>query len=324
MAENDEADGSEVADTPYVPTGLRRSTFTPPASDAAQAAALSADGVAVSAGTGGEPNDAGSDAGADTSGPDGAGQVLQDRPGPSQAASVAAHEELPDRPRRRSLDDDDLVRKLSPEAAEPGATLGAIEEFQTQLLLRQEEARQFSEWESGMRAIGTPEALESIAQAIPEFTGVIPIVSPEQNADYLAGMQRPAQADAQTPTAVPGPASAQYMDPEAYPPPRLEERVDAAPLGEPNLSDHLVFQPPWRREPEPEGSPALPEAPVAEELTLADPESESLEPEYPTPADRAEAPESQLAPEVVDESEQLGEVSTADQPPSGSVSLVSP
>jgi purine-cytosine permease-like protein len=394
MAENDEAGGSEAADTPYEPTGLRRSTFTPPASDAAQAAALSADGAFADAGTGDGPDTAGSDAGADDGGPAASGPadagsddgepVQPDRPVPSRAAPVAAPEELPDRPRRRSLDDDDLVRKLSPEVAEPGATLDAIEEFQAQLLLRQEEARQFSEWESGMRAIGTPEALESIAQAIPEFTGVIPIVSPEQNADYLARMQPPVQADVPAPAAAPEPASVQYMDPEAYPPPRLEERVDAAPLDEPNLSDHLVFQPPWKREPAPEESPALPEvpesagvpgsaevleapefgtaqeelgpetvhdpgllpeaqrpeesaptdqlmpeqplpeqpipdasmeeAPMEEDLAPVDPAPESLAPESPAPVDLAEASELQLEPDVVEESEQLGDASAGEQP----------
>jgi purine-cytosine permease-like protein len=307
MAENDEAGGSEAADTPYVPTGLRRSTFTPPASDAVQEAALSSDGAAASAGTGSEPNNADSSDGVDSSGPDAVGPAVQDRPVPSQAAPVAPHEEFPDRPRRRSLDDDDLVRKLSPEAAEPGATLGAIEEFQTQLLLRQDEARQFGEWESGMRAIGTPEALESIAQAIPEFTGVIPIVSPEQNADYLARMQPPVQppvqstvqADARAPIGLPEPASVQYMDPEAYPPPRLEERVDAAPLEEPNLSDHLVFQPPWKRGPALEESPALPEV--------------------PDPAEVLESPELRESPEVHDlqlppEAQQLGEPALPEQP----------
>ncbi len=281
MAENDEAGGSEAADTPYEPTGLRRSTFTPPASDAAQAAALSGDGAATSVDTGAEPSTAGSDAGAEANGPDAAGQAVQDHPAPSQAIPVAVREEFPDRPRRRSLDDDDLVRKLSQEAVEPGATLDAIEEFQAQLLLRQEEARQFGEWESGMRAIGTPEALESIAQAIPEFTGVIPIISPEQNADYLARMQPPARAGSQAPAGVPEPASVQYMDPEAYPPPRLEERVDAAPLEEPNLSDHLVFQPPWKRGPEPEEGPVLSEEPDSAEIAESPESGESREAQEP-------------------------------------------
>ena len=276
MAENDEASGSEAADTPYVPSGLRRSTFTPRVNDAVRAAERPADAVVAEANT---------DAITEADVPGDAGQ----------AAHGQVSEQLPDRPRRRSLDDDVLVRKLSPEAAGPGRTLDAIEELQAQLLLRQEEARQFSAWETGMRAIGTPEALETVAQAIPEFTGVIPIVSAEQIAEYQARTQPPMQVDtrggvppqpvehsqpepraaaddtAPPPPAIPERPSVQYMNPEEYPPPRLEERVDAAPLGEPNLSDHLVLQPPWMRAPSSEEPRLLPETQESRNVEESEP-----------------------------------------------------
>ena len=276
MAENDEASGSEAADTPYVPSGLRRSTFTPRVNDAVRAADRPADAVAAETNT-----DAITEA--DVSGDAG------------QAPHGQVSEQLPDRPRRRSLDDDVLVRKLSPKAAGPGRTLDAIEELQAQLLLRQEEARQFSAWETGMRAIGTPEALETVAQAIPEFTGVIPIVSAEQIAEYQARTQPPMQVDtrggvppqpvehsqpepraAADDTAPPSPAiperpSVQYMNPKEYPPPRLEERVDAAPLGEPNLSDHLVLQPPWMRALSPDEPQLLPETQESQNVEESEP-----------------------------------------------------
>lgn len=362
MAENDEASGSDAADTPYVPSGLRRSTFTPPPRAAAQAAAAPENGAAPSepaqntpAQDTPAPHEAATQAAPQTT-PQAEGQqaaeaapaeavppeaapaeppVRAPEPGepepvtqPTQQSptqqSPTQHtptqqtpgEELPDRPTRKSLADDDLVRKLSTEAATPGATLDAIEELQAQLLLRQEEARQFGEWESGMRAIGTPEALDSIAQAIPEFTGVIPIITPEQNAAYLAGAAVPPQADEPSqplPHAATEPPSAHFMDPEAYPPPRLEERVEGTPLEEMNLSDHLVFQPPWMREqaseePVAQDVPVAPEGEDVQEVQGVQDAPDALDAQdvFDTPivaeaTDVAEAPDIAEAPDVAEE-----------------------
>jgi purine-cytosine permease-like protein len=72
------------------------------------------------------------------------------------------------RPRRRALDDDDLVRSASDDSP-PSDTLNAIEQLQAQLHLREQEAQEFATWESAMQAIGTPEALAEVERARAEL-----------------------------------------------------------------------------------------------------------------------------------------------------------
>lgn len=269
MAENDEVNGSDFADTPYVPTGFRRSTFTPPSGkypplfDPPQATA-----------------------GSEQADSDGNGsQDSVDHAANAAPASI----DLPDRPTRRSLQDDELVRTVTLDIQKPDSTLDAIDRLQAQLQLREEEAQQFTAWEQRMRTIGTPEALESIAEAIPEFTGVIPIIplgtaaaqvqqspQPHDKTDPAASPANPQpDADRQTiPAAGQGAAEPEpFLHPEQFPPPKLEERVEVGGLQEPNLSNHLVFLPPWMSVSRPE--------PVDDEYSVEAP----AEPETGMPAD---------------------------------------
>jgi purine-cytosine permease-like protein len=227
MADNDEVSGEDSADTPYIPTGPRRSTYTPPTGDypplfgrtdapASEEHAEPAPEPIVEPAS--EPH-------ADIA-------PVSDAGSPAETEAPAA--ELPDPPRRRSLQDDELVRTLSIEIQEPAHTLSAIEQLQAELQLRDKEAQEFSAWEQRMRAIGTPEALETIAEVVPEFTGVIPIIP--------VGQQQAEQAQQPESEATPPHA---FVHPEQFPPPRAEERVEVPSEREPNLSDHIVFVPPW-------------------------------------------------------------------------------
>lgn len=284
MVENDEVSGSDFADTPYVPTGPRRSTFTPPTVGPPSSPAQQDGSEAVHAN-------------GDEEGADDAGQ---------EAGVEAATAGLPDRPRRRSLQDDELLRALSPEDDTHKDTLGTIEQLQEQLRLRQEEAREFGAWETRMRAIGTPEALDSVAQAIPEFTGVIPIVSSAQGATAPASPPERAAAPSEPtpspPTPIPGELE-QSEELPSFPPPRFEERVDAGPVEEPNLSDHLVFQPPWKRTPiAGEGASIGPAEPIApaeseEPVSPEEPVGPDHLPEHDGAADAAGASEQATASE---------------------------
>ncbi|MCU1578290.1 MAG: hypothetical protein JWP19_494 [Rhodoglobus sp.] len=92
-------------------------------------------------------------------------------PDPSQAVQLP---DPPDRPVRRSLPDDELLNLVDDASREHGATLDVIEQLQSQLELREQEAREFSAWESNMRLLGTPDAMAAVEDARPDFNGVLP------------------------------------------------------------------------------------------------------------------------------------------------------
>ncbi|MCU1414742.1 MAG: hypothetical protein JWN80_2082 [Microbacteriaceae bacterium] len=105
---------------------------------------------------------------------------LSDLPAPSGLPVVFPEAEsapggLPPAPRRRSLADADLVRTIET-ADTPGGTLSAMDQLEAQLHLREQEAREFGDWQQRMLSIGTPEALRSLDAARPAFTGVVDIV----------------------------------------------------------------------------------------------------------------------------------------------------
>jgi purine-cytosine permease-like protein len=241
MAENDEVNRSDFADTPYAPTGSRRSTFTPP--------------------NGKYPPLFGNPEVAANS---------------EIADAVPGSAELPDRPQRRSLQDDELVRTVTLDIQKPDSTLDAIDRLQAELQLREQEAQEFGEWERRMRTIGTPEALESIAEAIPAFTGVIPIIpvasgsgqlyQPTQSHEEAGATATPvsplAEGESQeTSTTAQNHAEPEpFLHPEQFPPPKLEERVEVGGLQEPNLSNHLVFLPPWMSVSQAESTEDVPSA----------------------------------------------------------------
>ena len=95
-------------------------------------------------------------------------------PAPDPSHAVDLGEGPPQRPTRRSLPDDQLLSWVDEAGREPGGTLNVIEQLESQLRLREDEAREFSAWESTMLSLGTPDAAEAVEQARPEFTGVLP------------------------------------------------------------------------------------------------------------------------------------------------------
>lgn len=99
-------------------------------------------------------------------------------PDPAQAVPLPVP---PDRPVRRSLPDEELLHIADEVAEHPGSTLDAIQQLEAQLQLREQEAREFQEWESTMRVLGTPDAIAAVEEARPEFSDVVasaPLVPP--------------------------------------------------------------------------------------------------------------------------------------------------
>ena len=54
---------------------------------------------------------------------------------------------------------------------QPGGTLGMMEELERQLQLRDEESREFQEWQESMIAVGTPEAIAAVQKVRPRVRG---------------------------------------------------------------------------------------------------------------------------------------------------------
>ncbi|MHB1235278.1 MAG: purine-cytosine permease family protein, partial [Microbacteriaceae bacterium] len=127
---------------------------------------------------------------------------------PVPPTEAVAPRSLPPRPHRRSLPDEDLLRAVGDQRELSAGAGPAIDTLESQLRLREEEARDFQAWESAMRAIGTAEALEQVEQARGEFTGVIPIVSPAVEAEPIhPAAAQPATRSADEPAwSVPTPA----------------------------------------------------------------------------------------------------------------------
>ncbi|HEY9498101.1 MAG TPA: cytosine permease [Terrimesophilobacter sp.] len=86
------------------------------------------------------------------------------------AADGSAH---PTRPTRESVPIDLLAASLAEEASTPGNTLEVMDQLERQLRLRQKEAQEFSEWESSMLALGTPEAVAEVEDVRFEFLDVL-------------------------------------------------------------------------------------------------------------------------------------------------------
>ncbi|MGK2939129.1 MAG: hypothetical protein ACSLFR_15180, partial [Solirubrobacteraceae bacterium] len=93
-------------------------------------------------------------------------------PDPAQAVPLESPFEPPV---RRSLPDDELLRWVEEAGKQPGGTLDVIEQLETQLRLREEEAKEFQAWESRMHSLG-PDAAAVVEDARPEFPGALPSV----------------------------------------------------------------------------------------------------------------------------------------------------
>lgn len=144
-------------------------------------------------------------------------------PAGSETSPVAA-------PVRQSLADDELASLVEDPAAREGGTLSLIEQFEQQLKLREQEAREFTEWESTMLALGTEDAVSEVESVRSQFTGVIPII-PSAPAAPEAAELVPEPEPEPEPERVPEPEQApdDVAEPESgeTPPPATEP--DAAP-----------------------------------------------------------------------------------------------
>ncbi len=205
MANDEDAAGDGTADGSYGQPGPRRSTYTPPTGaqpsapqgdaydddDLASALASQFPGSGRTGSIPVTPNPAAPNpyTGQFPSQPvapaaDQPQRPLSDLPAPSGPpvvfpAAESAPGGLPPAPRRRSLADADLLRTIET-ADTPGGTLSAMDQLEAQLRLREQEAREFGEWQQRMLAIGTPEALRSLDAALPAFTGVVEVVPTPQ------------------------------------------------------------------------------------------------------------------------------------------------
>jgi purine-cytosine permease-like protein len=100
-----------------------------------------------------------------------------------QAAALAAHSApagQPWVPQRRSLRDDELGALLNQQSDQLGDTLDVMQELERQLVLRDEETREFQEWQRSMLAVGTPEALAAVERVTPEFTDLLTAAAKEE------------------------------------------------------------------------------------------------------------------------------------------------
>jgi purine-cytosine permease-like protein len=79
---------------------------------------------------------------------------------------------------RRSLPDEQLLHLGDDVSEYPGSTLDAIQQLESQLRLREQEAREFQEWESTMRVLGTPDAIAAVENARPDFSDVLSVTPP--------------------------------------------------------------------------------------------------------------------------------------------------
>ncbi|MBH0098986.1 cytosine permease [Salinibacterium sp. NSLL150] len=89
------------------------------------------------------------------------------------SAETATEDDVPTPPTRRSMADEDILNWAdSPENQSTG-TLSVIEVLEAQLRLREEEAREYREWETTFRSRGGPVADQVIEQVRSEFSEVV-------------------------------------------------------------------------------------------------------------------------------------------------------
>jgi purine-cytosine permease-like protein len=203
-------------------------------------------------------------------------------PDPAQAAPT------PQRPVRRSLPDSELESIL--EQAQVEGTLGALDQLEAQMQLREVEVREFRAWEATMLAMGTPDAVEAVEAARTEFAGVLPRSTPARHADAPVSVETPAPEPAPAePVAAEGSVAEPIVDAPSGAEPVQAEPVLAEPvlaesvmtepvMAEPTVADPAVVEPVMV---EPSVMPLAVPEPTAAEPTVAEPtlaESAGAEP----------------------------------------------
>ncbi|MFZ2963247.1 MAG: hypothetical protein WA006_01015, partial [Rhodoglobus sp.] len=254
MADDEDEVGDDAFfDPTFATAGPRRSTFTPPPASAqrpvgedgttdddALADALAAEYTLLGSGTIPLPPERPAAevppvqqppfAPAQTPAPEPIGQSAPWSSAPAPDPAQAVPLESPFQPPvRRSLPDDELLRWVEEAGRQPGGTLEVIEQLETQLRLREEEAKEFQTWESRMHSLG-PDAASVVEDARAEFPGALPnvpvppgfpppapesfVASPESVSEWPA----PVFADAE-PMPLPQPTPEQVVpEPAAEPP----------------------------------------------------------------------------------------------------------
>jgi purine-cytosine permease-like protein len=268
---------TELDDTPVV--GPRRSTFTPPPGGYDESVLFAGEPSALPASPAFEPVRFG------------ASSPLPETPAlPDEPAQPA----VPQPPRRRSLDDDEIVRTL--EAANPSTeTIELITQIQEQMQLREREVIEYREWEASILELGTPEALTALEEQRGVFTGVIPVITSDDAylpptstansgaADAVeedASQSDASQSDAAEPdaahaeaaeseTVVPAPTPVHSFESllAGAPTSSHDEPELAAPLGDPlaPLLDEIVYHETVQRDETAEEAPFEPAAAAAQE-----------------------------------------------------------
>ncbi|MBH0054058.1 cytosine permease [Salinibacterium sp. SWN139] len=235
------------------------------------------------------------------------------------AAETATEDDVPTPPTRRSMADKDILNWAdSPESQSTG-TLSVIEVLEAQLRLREEEAREYREWETTFRSRGGPVADQVIEQVRSEFADVVerdeaaaaadvtpaPVAPQAESADQAVAQPEPETPEtasatpdalAEVPedsTPAPAPAAAAAQLPawdvpppsESWSPPAdFDDEIPFAAHADPTESLSL---PAVGDVPE---QPSVPAAPAAESFAAPAVESE-------TPAAPA-APEAHVTPEA--------------------------
>ncbi len=253
-----------ASDEPEEP-GPRRSTFTPAPADAYQA---------VFGQTGRSPV-----------------PLNAPPPNPSTAVIPPPGSELPSPPQRKSLPDSDLLSALGHQDRREVSALEALEQVQHQLHIREQEAREFRNWETSMRAIGTPEALEVVEEVRTTFTEAIQVIPPFENTE--TDVESPVQVA----SAPPEPAAS--VDPEELVHDLVEPEVPAR-------SHSEALNSPSVEEPD--------DASTATEAEIPEPDTgDSAPTEHPPSVPVDEAPDVQLAAQRVFTPETAGPEPTAEE-----------
>lgn len=186
MADDADAGEDDLAGAPNMPSGPRRSTYTPPTGsvptdgggpgagyDDDDLAAALADQMSRLAQSGQVPV---APAASPTVTAPLAGMPAPSGP-PVQLPQTATGfpdpmTGLPTAPQRRSLSNVQLMDALGNQSS--GDTLDAMTQLESQMQLRQREAEEYSNWERTMIGIGTPEAIRSVQEARPAFSDIAP------------------------------------------------------------------------------------------------------------------------------------------------------
>jgi purine-cytosine permease-like protein len=297
MADDDEAGDTTSFDPTFATAGPRRSTFSPPPASAqypVPAEPVDDDALADALATGLAPAPAAEPAptapaeppvagGAPASGGVPAWSSLP-APDPAQAVPLRT-----DPPVRRSMADDELAAWVDNAERQPGGTLDVIEQLETQVRLRDEEAREFMAWENRMLALGTPDAIETVNRARGDFADVLP--APPTGAISLPPQPvAPPEPPPLPAWDVPAPSAAWSPEPEPVPVAEPEPELIEPPEVEPE---------PFRQDPdEPFAQPTAPE--FRDEQAFAPVHEPVLEPTIdpdPEPAPEDREPELTIEPE---------------------------